>query len=256
MSNAPLNAPFQRKQAEFAAYIRDPSNQPAPGDVPKQRMDTYRELFFNNVDSFLATNFPVIKTILDETQWCELSQDFFSRHHCQTPYFSEIPEEFIDFLQHERRSDRDYPFLVELAHYEWVEMALAIAQEQTDAIAPDQLERLAEQPIALSPLAWPLAYQYPVQRISPNFLPEAPPEQPTYLVVYRDAQDDVHFLEINALTYALLQNIQTAPGQTAGDYFEQLAKDIGHPEPTALLDSGLQILRNMADKSVIRIAGA
>ena len=164
-----MKVDFKAKQQEFSAYIRDPSNNPQPADVSQQRMNTYRELFFNNIDSFLSSNFPVIKTILNDQQWFELAQDFFSKHPCQTPYFSEIPEEFLAYLQNERQNNSDYPFLLELAHYEWVEMALSIAKDEITANTAEFINDISQQTIALSPLAWPLVYQFPVQQISVDF---------------------------------------------------------------------------------------
>ncbi len=135
MKNARLNSSetavdFKAKQEEFAAYIRDPENNPAPPDVKEDRMKMYRQLFFNNVDDFLAGNFPVLRKLLDDSSWRSLVQDFFSTHQCETPHFSEIPEEFLSFLEHERDKSNDFPFILELAHYEWVEMALAIAKDE------------------------------------------------------------------------------------------------------------------------------
>jgi uncharacterized protein len=251
MNNAQPEPAFKTKQAEFAAYIRDPFNNPQPADVSEQRMAVYRELFFNNVESFLSSNFPVLRKILDEQQWFELSQDFFSRHRCTTPHFSEIPEEFLAYLQNGRSNLNDYPFLLELAHYEWVEMALSIAQEEINP--PDQsfIDTLAQQTIGLSPLAWPLAYHYPVQQISPDYLPEHPPEQPTYLVVYRDVEDDVNFLQINMLTFRLLQIIQEHGAIECKQALQILADEAAHPEPQTLIQAGLQILQDMATKSVV-----
>ena len=120
---------FKSKQDEFAAYIRDPENNPVPADVKEQRMVMYRELFFNNIEGFLSGNFPVLRKILNDRQWFALAQDFFAKHPCKSPHFSQIPEEFLDYLQNERDSSEDLPFMLELAHYEWVEMALSIARE-------------------------------------------------------------------------------------------------------------------------------
>ena len=117
---------FRLKQAEFAAHIRDPANNPAPADVDPQRMAAYCELFYNNIDSSLSSTFPVLRQILDADQWQVLAKDFYASHRCQTPHFSEIPEEFLEYLQN-RKLPGDHPFLLELAHYEWVEMALAIS---------------------------------------------------------------------------------------------------------------------------------
>jgi hypothetical protein len=53
---------FQKKQFAFAAHIRDPEHNPAPGGVEDRRMAIYRELFFNNLHNLIGTTFPVIRT--------------------------------------------------------------------------------------------------------------------------------------------------------------------------------------------------
>jgi hypothetical protein len=241
---------FDSKQREFAAYIRDPEHNPIPDGIQEQRMAMYRELFFNNINGFLASNFPVLRALLTDEQWFELAQDFFANHTSQTPYFSEIPEEFLAFLEHERNNANDYPFILELAHYEWVEMALAIAKEElviNDATVTREIR------VQLSPLAWSLAYQYPVHKISPNFLPKAPPEQPTCLIVYRDTHDDVHFMEITPLTYRLLAMIEQQESMIVADCLQQLIQEIQHPNPELMMTAGLQILMELAEKMIITL---
>lgn len=245
-----MSVDFKAKQHEFAAYIRDPENNPPPADVKPQRMAMYRELFFNNIDSFLSANFPVLRAILDDRQWFELGQDFFAEHASRTPHFSQIPEEFLDYLQNERNSSGDFPFMLELVHYEWVEMALTIAKETVPANR-HSLDDLQSRRIRLSPLAWPLAYQYPVQKISPDYLPEAPPELATFLIVYRNPDDEVNFIEITPITYRLLEIIQEHEQVLAADCLRQVAEESKHPNPDMIIAGGLQILKELAQKMVI-----
>ena len=244
---------FKSKQDEFAAYIRDPENNPAPADVKEPRMAMYRELFFNNIEGFLSGNFPVIRKILNDQQWLALVQDFFAKHPCQSPHFSQIPEEFLDYLQNERDSSDDFPFMLELAHYEWVEMALSIAKEEVVSCNPDVDNLLLNRNIALSPLAWPLAYQYPVQKLSPVFLPLEVPEQPTFLIVYRNSEDDVNFIEITPITYRLLEIIQEHEKLLAEDCLKQVARESNHPDPGLIVAGGLQILKELAEKTIITL---
>jgi len=187
---------------------------------------------------------------MDDAAWFELAQDFFARHQSKSPYFSEIPEEFLAYLQNERNHPDDFPFLLELAHYEWVEMALAIAKEEAIALPQNAVSALKDG-IKLSPLAWPLAYQYPVQLISPDFLPTDAPEQPTFLIVYRNQDDDVHFMQLTALTYRLLQIIQDTGGMPAETYLRQVAEESNHPEPALIIDAGLRILQDLVEKTII-----
>ena len=93
---------FQRLQHAFAASIRDPENEPGPQGVPAQRMQIYRQLVFNNLESFLATGFPVVKATLGDKAWPALIRDFLRRHRSKTPYLFEISEEFLAYLQNER----------------------------------------------------------------------------------------------------------------------------------------------------------
>lgn len=247
-----MKVDFNAKQREFAAYIRNPEANPAPADVAEPRMAMYRELFFNNIENFLSSNFPVIRKLLDDQQWLELAQDFFANHTCESPYFSEIPEEFIGFLQQERNHPDDFPFLVELAHYEWVEMALSIAKEEL-VVNPLPIADLLTKSLQVSPLAWPLAYQYPVHKIAPNFLPLTPPESATFLIVYRDRHDEVVFLEITPMTYRLLAIIQEQPTAVASEVLAQIIAEMQHSQPQLIIDGGLQILKGLAEKNIITV---
>lgn len=250
--NQPQQASFQITQDQFASYIRNPQHNPVPANVKPERMAVYRELFFNNVESFLSTGFPVLHKILNHVQWLELTEDFFAHHQSQSPYFSEISEEFLDFLQNERNNPVDYPFLLELAHYEWIEMALSIALEHVPTFKEYPTDFL-KQTVSISPVAWPLAYQYPVQQIAPDFLPTAPPSQPTYLIVYRDWDDEVRFIQITAVTFRLLQIIAENPEFTVEACLNQVADEVNHPNPEVIVAGGLDVLQKLFSKGIISV---
>ena len=248
MSNFPHKVDFKARQAEFSAYIRDPDTKPCPEDVKPERMKMYRELFFNNVENFLSSNFPVLRKILNQQQWQQLAQDFFQNHHSSTPYFSEIPEEFILYLQNERQpKENDYPFMLELAHYEWVEMALSIAQEDNPATSPQQISEF-NQSISLSPLVWVLAYQYPVHKISPDYLPLQAPEQPSYLAVYRNSEDQVNFIELAPMSFYLLQTLQDQQPISIATCLSEILPD--NP-PESLKNSAIEALQQFINKQII-----
>ena len=240
---------FRAKQAEFAAYIRDPEHNPAPADVAPERMAMYRELFFNNIDSFLATSFPVLRSLFSDQQWQALAADFFARHRCHTPYFSEIAEEFLDYLQ-QGQSISDYPFLWELAHYEWVELALSIAKEQPEFAQEPERVDIEHQVLALSPLAWLLAYRFPVQEISSQYTPLAADEQSTFLIVYRDQYYQVHFMKTVALSFRLLQLLEAQP-QNASNLVLQLSQEIPGSSVNALLPHACDSLKDMLIRGIV-----
>lgn len=215
-------------------------------------MAIYRDLVFNNVASLLARSFPVVKRIVGDRAWRDLIRDFLVRHRAQTPLFLELPQELLQFLMTSRAGDpRDPPFLLELAHYEWVELALETRDEEPayeDLDAGGDL--VAGHPI-LSPLARSLTYRFPVHRMGPDWQPDEPPPEPTHLVVYRSEQDRVGFLQINAVTQRLLILIKQMPLATGYEVLMQLATELSHPEPQRLVDFGAQVLGDLRAKKIV-----
>ena len=129
---------FKDKQYAFAAHIRDPENVAAPEGIESRRMAIYRKLFFNNLYNLLGTFFPVLRKIHSDAQWRRFVRGFMQHHQAQTPYFLQIPEEFLAYLQNEFESaEDDFPFLLELAHYEYAELALAVSEDETDLTGVD-----------------------------------------------------------------------------------------------------------------------
>ena len=243
---------FQQTQYEFAGHIRNPEQEPRPSDIEERRMAIYRDLFFNNISNFLSGTFPVIKKILSADRWDELIREFMIKHHAHTPLFLEMPQEFIEFLQttYKPKAD-DYGFLVELAHYEWVELAVSVdtAEINMDEIDP-QGDLIAGVPV-LSPLAWPLSYSYPVHQIRPDNLPSHAPEQGTYLVVYRDQEDKVGFLEINIVTARLLEMLKENPDQSGQSLMTHIAQEMNHPQPEVVVDGGAKTLAQLRRHDII-----
>jgi hypothetical protein len=243
---------FRETQYGFAAHLRDPEGNPAPAGIEDRRMAIYRELFFNNVAGLLGRTFPVLHKILGPERWTTLMRDYFSRHRSHTPLFLEMPREFLQYLEHERGEfEGDPPFMLELAHYEWVELALSIDERDPDLSAVDPDGDLIEGRPVLTPLYWSLVYAFPVHRISPRFTPGEPGEQPTRLLVYRDLDDEVGFIEINAVTARLLELLaddDTASGRAA---LEAIAAELDHPRPETVISGGRQILEDLRDRQVI-----
>lgn len=246
-------ATFQNLQYRFAAHVRDPEHAPAPPDIEDRRMRIYRELFFNSTSSLLVSTFPVLHKILGPAGWNTLIRDFYAHHISHTPLFPEVPQELLNWLRDERqpRAD-DLPFLLELAHYEWVELAIGIQED----IVPDKAidpegDLLAGRPV-VSPLAWSLAYDFPVHRIGPDFLPQAPGTTPTFLIVYRTAEDEVKFMEINPVTARLMALLEEAgPAHSGQSILLQIAEEMAHPQPEVLVQAGLVALTDLCNRGII-----
>jgi len=243
---------FQRQQYAFAAHIRDPENHPAPAGIEDRRMAIYRDLFFNNVSQLLAKTFPVLHKILGADAWRILMRDYFSIHRAHTPLFLEMPREFLKYLEEERGEvATDPPFQLELAHYEWVELALSIDEREPDLTGVRRDGDLVEGRPVLTPLMWSLRYRYPVHRLGPDFQPASAPEQPTLLVVHRNLAGKVGFTEINIVTARLLELLRDDSINSGLQALETIAAEMDSADLAAVIDGGRQILQQLRARELI-----
>ena len=195
----------------------------------------------------------MLRKIYNDAQWRHMIREFMKVHRAETPYFLKLPEEFLAFLSEEYAPrDEDFAFLTELAHYEYAELALAVEPGANDfeGIDPDG-DLLKNVPVK-SVLAWTYGYRYPVHRISPEFLPTDPAEQPVYLTIYRRSDDQVRFLELNAVTAALLDAIGNNEDQRTGEaLIRELAETIHYPDVNALIGHGAEALAEMRQLEIL-----
>ncbi len=244
---------FQDKQYAFAAHIRDPDNTVAPEGIEDRRMAIYRELFFNNLYNLLGTFFPVLRKICTDEQWRVAIREFMKNHRCRTPYFLQLPEEFLAFLQKEYRDlDDEFPFVTELAHYEYADLALRVSVEENDTDGVDPHGDLLVGVPVKSVLAWVFAYQFPVHRISKDYMPKEPAEQPSCLAIYRRSDDKVRFLELNPVTAALLDAVENNQSNLNGEaLLKDLATTINYPDVDALIKHGVDALEEMRQLEIL-----
>ena len=242
---------FQAFQYEFTRHIRDPKTHPRPAGVSAQRMQVYNRLLYNNLESFLLACFPVLRQTLGPRKWGKLVRDFFTEHRCHTPFFRQIPDEFVQYVQSERGSrENDPPFMWELVHYEWIELVLSVSNKETALAHIDPDGDLARGQPALNPILALLQYQYPVQRIGPKFKPKMPSPQPTYLLVFRDPAFSVEFIELNPVSARLVDLLQKS--KLSGEkLLKKIAKELNHPDPRVVTDGGMETLRSLQTAGAI-----
>lgn len=244
---------LKRQQYRFAAYLRDPDRAPPVDGVSPRRMAVYAEIFFNNISAQIAAGFPVIRAITPDAAWNGLIRDFMRHHRCRTPLFNQVGDEFLEFLQSAPGQARDDPpFLLELAHYERVELALYIDDDASDRRGVDPNgDLLAGRPV-ISALAWPLAYRFDVHRIGIDYQPAQPPAAPTYLVVYRDRHEAVRFSEINAVTYQLLMLLASEQAPLTGrEAAQRIAEQLQHPRPEVVIQGAAEILNDLRRREIV-----
>lgn len=231
----------------LAAHVRDPATHPGPPGIEDRRLAVYRELVASNLDGLLAGTFPVIRRTLGDGEWQALLRRFLINHRSETPLFTRLGLEFIAFL--EAADDAARPWLAELAHYEWAELGLQLADAALPAHDPDG-DLLDGVPL-LSPLAWPLAYRWPVHRLGPDCQPTEPPAAPTLVLLRRDPGGRVHFSLLSPLLYRLLVLVAANEGRSGRALLRQLAEEASHPDFDAFLGEALPMLQRLRAEGVL-----
>ena len=205
-------------------------------------MAVYREIVFTNIFNAVSACFPVCVQVLGKNAWNKLVRQFFANYQATSPIFREIPQQFLQFIN----SVNLPAYFQQLAHYEWVELAVN-SQQTTPPKLSKKMNLLDEKPI-LAPAHRLLDYDYAVHKISKRYQPKI--TEQTYLLVFRNSEFKVKFIELNPTTYQLLRLIQEN-NTTGKQALVRLAGEIKHPDTDAVIQFGAEILSDLAKQDAI-----
>lgn len=255
-------ATFQR---EFGRYMRDPHHVKRPLGVPKRAGDIYHNLLFSNFKEFLNTCFPICQTVISTTRWNRLCRVYFRDWEAHSPIFSDIPAEFINFLNEGNHSQPLPMWFNELAHYEWVELYVDTYDADFDSFnldddflsslsAEDIPKLLENKQLSINPTLQNLHYRWPVHKIGSEFKTRKTEE--TFILVYRDDEEGVRFMHINAMTGVLLDFLQEKiDNKTINIHFlTDFAMHIGYADMEQIQTFGCQLLLDLLQKQVLFIS--
>ena len=240
---------FQRYQLAFTARLRDSKKAPPLAGVPQERMAVYEEIVFNNLFESVSACFPIASKMIGKRKWLKLNQAFMRDYSAHSPLFRKIPEQFLHYLNNPTPELQQLmpDYLNSLCHYEWVELLVSgIEETNSQGIQPDG--DLASNKPVFSATVQLLNYDYAVHKITPRKKPKH--KSSTQLLVYRNADYMVKFIELNAVTYRLISLLlnEAMPGKQA---LTLLAKELQHPQPESIIEFGLSILEDLRKQGVI-----
>lgn len=219
------------KQTQFSATMREQHN---ACDHPAVKR--YQHLVMNNFYQLISRCFPVLFSILPQALLEQLLSNFVKQTKTATPLFYQLPAFFMRYLQSYQH--QEYPFIAALAHYEWIELEVDLAEEDIVTPYPANFDALAY-PLRLANSACLLHYDYDVENICRDYLPQE--KIASYLVVYRDRNYHVQFLSLNAPSHNLLHSITTS-GKIARSLLANDMLEYGRDFLSSLLHEGVLVL--------------
>ncbi|MCF6766062.1 putative DNA-binding domain-containing protein [Thiotrichales bacterium 19S3-7] len=242
---------FQQLQITFAKQIRY-GNTGELKEISNEQLAIYRSCFISGVNEILSNCFPILSEILQGERWQFLIKDFYANYPAKTPLFYEMPEEFLCYLLEVKPLIDEVPYLNELAHYEWMELALDIAEGQAPMPIVEPIN-LQHAKFALSPLAEVVAYHYKVHQISLSYQPQVNDQQLTYLCIYRNYQDEVKFIQLNALTAKFLLMLKEQ-AQLIDEALNQIVSQLHIAEREKFIESSKKLVLNFLNKGILYVS--
>jgi hypothetical protein len=183
-------------------------------EVDPRGVRVYATLLRNSQQSLMDSIYPGCAKLLGK-HWYAMVSDYFET--CPPTHFNlnAAASEFSKFLK-ERTEPcvNRYPFLYELADYEWIE--LEILEHAGEPIKGEQIN--LDEPAAFqvfAPIVNPVMivrhYLYPIAKVVDWLragvkLPRRIGKQATHMIVYRDPDElDARFLELGELAVSIVE---------------------------------------------------
>ena len=238
------------QQIAFTQCLRHPSIAEMPVGVAPERMAIYRELIRNNLLGFVESTFPVSASLLPQALWNALCNDFMASARCQSPHFMDIPAHFLEHVaQLHWPQLAEYPWLGELLHFEWMELAVDVA-ETDEGLTSDPIHSNASG-WHVTANVWPMAYQWPVANWSASTNLEDIEKGLQGVLFWRDQDLRTRMLTTTPLTLAVVDRLKASPWQTTSQLVAW-ATDAGVTDPETSIVTALM---NMNENGVVQLSG-
>lgn len=216
----------------------------------RERLDVYRELVRGSLHRLLGDLLPrtVARLGEDAERWIDA---WLAELGPRSRVLRELVDEWIAWATPRWSGDpRVAPYLADLARHEAIERAVAAAPARDDP--PGMSERFAiDARLVFDASARIARYDHAI-----HTLPEdeddrsAPPAIPTALLVYRDRDHRVRFLELSPLAAAVVERL--LDGARVVDALQAGAAAVGEPVDDERLARMSRLLADLAERGILR----
>ena len=168
----------------------------------KSGLLVYRDIARTALEDPLPDCFPITHALLEEAGlWDDCVDAFLASRSIQSPYYRDVNPAFVEWLATGEWNRERWPFLLQLAHFEYIEVEIL---RWPDDPPPNNIDKApsADSLVVFAGATRNLAYFYQVHKATKED-PE-PEAGETFLLGYRDPEGDFLYSELSAHASAFL----------------------------------------------------
>lgn len=188
-----------------------------------KRITLYKELVRNSFNSTFENIYPNTFKLV-KNNWNELYTEYIKQYPPDSPLLNRVVEHLSEFLTTKKNILKKYPFISELAKFEWAEVEIYEKEDYTNNKNKQEL----------NPIHMILRFEYPIVEI-------------LKLIEKKKAIKTIEKKQVNILLYRdpkslKVRMFELAPGTLA--YIELLKRGLNHKEATELLMEFFKVKEN------------
>jgi hypothetical protein len=220
----------------------------AMADLGAKRLLLYRKLVRRGLRDAVRQEIPRTAARLGAA-FDELVERFIDEEAPRSHYLRDIAFELVAWAAPRWAGDPGVPaYLVDLARHEL--SAFDIGCAEPDGRGPTGLPLDLDQAVRFDASARVYRYDHAVHELSADEdARDVPPWRPTALLGYRDAENEIHYLELTPLAAAILGRL--LGGDSLGASVVEACRALGHDLDDDVLRSTAALLTDLGERGVM-----
>ncbi len=244
--------------AEFTRDLRaflessglDPSDVEAVVSAPR-RLGLYRRLIQNNLTGVTEKMLPRTRARLNAHggAFDASFASYLSLRGPRTHYLRDVPREFLEWVEPRWKEERDVPpWATDLARHELVEFEVAAARERDET--PSLAEVALTRPLILAEPIRLMRYAFAVHELPADVDDRTEPvARPTTLLVHRDAEHVVRFLDLSPLAAAIVARL--LEGDALGDAVTGACAEVATVTSEDVVANVARLLADLGERGIL-----
>ncbi len=222
----------------------------AVATVGAERFLVYRQLVQNRMRNTVRDFIERTAARLGARTLFSDFSDFMHERAATSYYLRDVPAEFVAWVSPRWAARAETPdHLIDLANHELLEYD--IRNDHRGGEAPTGEGLALDRPLRFDGAARLMRYDYAVHRLPASVHDRTEPERvPTRLLVYRDVDSRVRYLELTPLAYAALEQL-IEHHQPLAQGLQAACASLGEPLDDARLATTAQLLADLAERGVL-----